>query len=99
MFLSFSTVSVLIIKFILDYTGASDLSYIGFSQGTTICFAGLSLCPGLRKKINCFVALAPSTKPHGMLATGFLSYCNYLVFIINTHWSGLSNSFIASAIR
>ena len=56
----------------LNKTGAKTLSYIGFSQGTTICFAGLSLREDLRRKINCFVALAPSMTPQG-LSNSFIS--------------------------
>jgi hypothetical protein len=50
---------------VLDETEQSSLTYIGFSQGTTIMFAALSLVPSLRYKLNLFIALAPSTKPFG----------------------------------
>jgi lysosomal acid lipase/cholesteryl ester hydrolase len=53
-------------QYVLQQTGASSLTYIGFSQGTTICFAALSLLPDFRRKINMFVALAASTKPKGI---------------------------------
>lgn len=64
------------VDFILAETQMESLSYIGFSQGTTIGFAATSILPSLREKFNLFIALAPSMKPHG-----------------------LSNSFIASAVR
>ena len=54
------------VDFILAETGHQTLSYIGFSQGTTVMFAGLSVTAQLRQKINCFIALAPSTKPYGI---------------------------------
>eukprot|EP00158_Paraphelidium_tribonemae_P007350 Partr_v1_DN28210_c2_g1_i3_m76385 putative triglyceride lipase-cholesterol esterase len=60
------------VDYILDITRAKSLTYIGFSQGTTICFAALSLLPALRQKLNLMVAVAPSTKPHG-LSNSFIS--------------------------
>lgn len=55
-----------VVDFILEQTGQASLTYIGFSQGTTICFASLSLVPTLRSKINLFIGLAPSTAPFGL---------------------------------
>ncbi|KAI3646079.1 hypothetical protein MP228_009007 [Amoeboaphelidium protococcarum] len=54
------------VDLVLSVTGRSSLSYIGFSQGTTICFAALSSLPQFRSKINLFIALAPSMTPHGL---------------------------------
>lgn len=44
---------------VLEVTGASDLVYVGFSQGTQIAFARLSTDSELSKKIRLFVSLAP----------------------------------------
>ena len=56
-----------VVDYILKTTNSPSLSYIGFSQGSALGFAGLSLNPELAKKINLFIALAPSTKPKGVL--------------------------------
>jgi lysosomal acid lipase/cholesteryl ester hydrolase len=50
----------------LAQTGAPNLTYIGFSQGTAQAFASLSVNPDLNKKINLFIALAPATTPKGL---------------------------------
>ncbi|KAI7863697.1 Alpha/Beta hydrolase protein [Spinellus fusiger] len=55
-----------VVDHILQITGAPDLTYIGFSQGTAQAFAGLSVNPQLNKKINLFIALAPATTPKGL---------------------------------
>ncbi|KAJ5068625.1 sterol esterase tgl1 [Anaeramoeba ignava] len=47
------------LKFILDKTQIEKLTYVGFSQGTTIGFASLSFYPELSKRVNLFIALAP----------------------------------------
>ncbi|KAK3596368.1 hypothetical protein CHS0354_036920 [Potamilus streckersoni] len=47
------------IEYILNVTGAKQLTYIGHSQGTEMAFARLSEDAELNKKINLFVALAP----------------------------------------
>ncbi|KAI9280023.1 Alpha/Beta hydrolase protein [Sporodiniella umbellata] len=54
------------VDYILEQTGAPNLTYIGFSQGTAQAFAGLSINPSLNKKINLFIALAPATTPKGL---------------------------------
>ncbi|KAI9484135.1 MAG: Alpha/Beta hydrolase protein [Benjaminiella poitrasii] len=54
------------VNYILSETGASSLTYIGFSQGTAQAFAGLSLNSDLNKKINLFIAMAPATTPKGL---------------------------------
>lgn len=43
----------------LQVSGASDLVYVGHSQGTQIAFAQLSTDRDLSQKIKLFVALAP----------------------------------------
>eukprot|EP00301_Raphidiophrys_heterophryoidea_P018602 c3601_g1_i1.p1 GENE.c3601_g1_i1~~c3601_g1_i1.p1 ORF type:complete len:458 (-),score=109.97 c3601_g1_i1:488-1813(-) len=45
--------------YILGHTGASTLSYIGHSEGTTQAFAGFSMIPSLAERVNVFIALAP----------------------------------------
>ncbi|RUS20035.1 Alpha/Beta hydrolase protein [Endogone sp. FLAS-F59071] len=54
------------INFILETTGAPNLTYIGFSQGTAQGFASLSIHPKLNDKVNLFIALAPATTPKGL---------------------------------
>ncbi|PRP84929.1 hypothetical protein PROFUN_07583 [Planoprotostelium fungivorum] len=48
------------IDFVLKNTGAEQLSYVGFSQGTAIAFAAFSRYPELAAKIRVFVALGPA---------------------------------------
>lgn len=57
------------INYILDTTGQSSLSYIGFSQGTAQAFATLSIHPKLNDKIDVFIALAPAMSPAGLSNT------------------------------
>lgn len=47
-------------------TGAPNLTYIGFSQGTAQAFAGLSVNSDLNSKVNLFIAMAPATTPKGL---------------------------------
>jgi pimeloyl-ACP methyl ester carboxylesterase len=47
------------VDFILGFTGYSQLSYVGHSQGTTQMFAALVTQPEFAKKILNFIALAP----------------------------------------
>ncbi|KAG9284543.1 hypothetical protein G9A89_014147 [Geosiphon pyriformis] len=54
------------VDYILETTGAPSLAYIGFSQGTALQFAALSVSPKLNKKVNLFIALAPATSPKGL---------------------------------
>ena len=54
------------IDYVLNATGQSRLSYIGFSQGTAQAFAALSVHPGLNQKVNVFIALAPAMSPAGL---------------------------------
>lgn len=49
------------INFILQTTGAEQLTHIGHSQGNLQAFAAFSTNPTLSDKINLFVALAPVT--------------------------------------
>ncbi|KAJ2084405.1 cholesterol esterase [Coemansia sp. RSA 988] len=53
------------IDYILQETGASTLTYIGFSQGTTQMFMALSRSRDLNTKISHFIALAPASTPRG----------------------------------
>ena len=46
---------------ILSVTGATQLSYVGHSQGCEIAIAQLSRDPSLASKIKLFVGLAPAT--------------------------------------
>ncbi|KAI8147720.1 Alpha/Beta hydrolase protein [Fennellomyces sp. T-0311] len=55
-----------VVDYILANTGASKLTYIGFSQGTAQAFAGLAVNPLLNRKVNLFIALAPATTPKGL---------------------------------
>lgn len=56
----------------METTGAPNLTYIGFSQGTAQAFAALSINPRLNDRVNLFIALAPATTPSGkeMLTIG-----------------------------
>jgi len=45
--------------FVLNTTGASNLTYVGHSEGTETAFAAFSTNTALAAKINLFVALAP----------------------------------------
>ncbi|KAK4192752.1 putative sterol esterase [Podospora australis] len=54
------------ISYILEITGQSSLSYIGFSQGTAQAFASLSIHPKLNDQVNVFIALAPAMSPAGL---------------------------------
>ncbi|KAK9450877.1 Alpha/Beta hydrolase protein [Limtongia smithiae] len=54
------------IEYVLDATGAGDLAYIGFSQGSAQAFGALALYPALNRKVRVFVALAPALAPHGL---------------------------------
>ena len=52
-----------VVDYVLQQTGASNVSYIGFSQGSAQIFAALSLSEELNYKINHVFALAPAMKP------------------------------------
>lgn len=54
---------VTVVDYVLDKTGRRSLSYIGFSQGTALVFAALSIHDCLNDKINLVVGLAPALKP------------------------------------
>ncbi|KAG0670932.1 hypothetical protein C6P40_004001 [Pichia californica] len=54
------------IDYILKVTQQSQLSYIGFSQGSAQCLAALSLNHDLNKKINLFIGLSPAMIPRGL---------------------------------
>ncbi|KAJ2366210.1 cholesterol esterase [Coemansia sp. RSA 2607] len=53
------------IDYILKETGASSLTYIGFSQGTAQMFMALSRNKQLNEKVSHFIALAPASTPRG----------------------------------
>ncbi|KAJ1725511.1 cholesterol esterase [Coemansia erecta] len=53
------------IDYILNETGASSLTYIGFSQGTAQMFMALSRNKQLNQKVSHFIALAPASTPRG----------------------------------
>ncbi|KAJ1965756.1 hypothetical protein GGI12_000548 [Dipsacomyces acuminosporus] len=53
------------VRFILDYTNKKDLTYIGFSQGTTQMFMSLSRNRELNQMVSHFIALAPASTPRG----------------------------------
>ncbi|KAJ6226688.1 sterol esterase tgl1 [Anaeramoeba flamelloides] len=48
------------VDFVLNKTGQEKLNYFGFSQGSSQGFAAFSKFPGMNKKCNLFVALAPT---------------------------------------
>lgn len=54
------------IEYILNETGAKNLTYIGFSQGTAQAFAAVSINPSLNKKVEQIIAISPATTPHGL---------------------------------
>jgi len=53
------------IEYVLEQTGAENLTLIGFSQGTAQGFACMSSYPQLAKKVNLFIALAPVSEVRG----------------------------------
>ncbi|KAJ2451547.1 cholesterol esterase [Coemansia sp. RSA 2336] len=53
------------IDHILQETGATSLTYVGFSQGTTQMFMALSRNRSLNSKVSHFIALAPASTPRG----------------------------------
>jgi lysosomal acid lipase/cholesteryl ester hydrolase len=46
-------------------TQKETISYIGFSQGSTVGFATLALSKLINSKVNVMIALAATTKPKG----------------------------------
>ncbi|QPG74395.1 hypothetical protein FOA43_001722 [Brettanomyces nanus] len=54
------------INHVLNVTKQSNLSYIGFSQGSAQALAALSLNPELNSKINVFIGLSPALIPRGL---------------------------------
>lgn len=47
------------IDYVLNYTGAQKITYIGHSEGTIQAFIGFLLYPSYVEKINIYIALAP----------------------------------------
>lgn len=54
------------IDYVLNETGASKLTYIGFSQGSAQAFAAISIHSELRHKVDQMIAISPATTPHGL---------------------------------
>ncbi|ODQ77356.1 hypothetical protein BABINDRAFT_163613 [Babjeviella inositovora NRRL Y-12698] len=54
------------VDYILQATGESLVTYVGFSQGSAQALAALSLSPALNKKINLFVGLSPAMVPRNL---------------------------------
>lgn len=52
-----------LVNYVLQETGYSNLTYLGFSQGNAEGMAALSLNRPLNDKINLMICLAPMTKP------------------------------------
>ncbi|KAJ2503953.1 cholesterol esterase, partial [Coemansia sp. RSA 2052] len=53
------------VSYILKETGASSLTYIGFSQGSTQMLMALSRNKELNSQVEHFIALAPASTPRG----------------------------------
>ncbi|CEP18704.1 hypothetical protein [Parasitella parasitica] len=73
------------IDYILQKTGAPDLTYIGFSQGTAQAFGGLSINPELNEKVNLFIAMAPAASPKGFshpLLDGFVKAAPSIIYFL-----------------
>ncbi|PSC70369.1 lysosomal acid lipase cholesteryl ester hydrolase [Micractinium conductrix] len=49
-----------VVNYVLKQTGASQLAYVGHSQGTTQAFAALASSPALRRRLSLAVMLAPA---------------------------------------
>lgn len=75
-----------VVDHIIEHTnGFAKVGYVGFSQGTAMCFAGLSTNSALNSKISCFVALSPAVAVKGLsrspvtsLVEADLSFINLL---------------------
>ncbi|KAI9476033.1 MAG: Alpha/Beta hydrolase protein [Benjaminiella poitrasii] len=73
------------IDYILKQTGAPNLTYIGFSQGTAQAFGGLSIDPDLNERVNLFIALAPAASPKGFshpLLDGFVKAAPSIIYCL-----------------
>ncbi|KAG1092562.1 hypothetical protein G6F42_019173 [Rhizopus arrhizus] len=73
------------IDYILKKTGAPDLTYIGFSQGTAQAFGGLSINPEMNEKVNLFIAMAPAASPKGFshpLLDGFVKAAPSIIYCL-----------------
>lgn len=51
-----------LLQYVLKVTGASSITYIGFSQGSAQAFGAFASYPDLAAKVNLFIAMAPATK-------------------------------------
>lgn len=65
------------IDYILETSGKSKLTYIGFSQGSAQAFASVSINPKLNDKIDKLIAISPATTPHGL-------YSNFLDILLKS---------------
>ncbi|SCU88442.1 LAMI_0D10110g1_1 [Lachancea mirantina] len=54
------------LKYILDTTLAGQLTYIGFSQGSSQALAAFSINPQLRHRVRLFVGLSPPLIPRSL---------------------------------
>lgn len=76
------------IDYILSfYRSTTKITYIGFSQGCSQLFAGLSLNPELNTKINLFVGLSPAIVPQNL---------NHPIFRVIVNRSANNNKFLYS---
>ncbi|PPQ98455.1 hypothetical protein CVT24_004134 [Panaeolus cyanescens] len=53
------------ISFIIEHTGVSKISYVGFSQGSAQGFGALSVNPILNEQLDILIGLAPIMRPAG----------------------------------
>lgn len=56
-----------IVDYVLDRTGRSHVSWIGYSQGFALACAALSVNDELQSKMNVVVGIGPALKPKGMI--------------------------------
>ena len=55
-----------IIQYILQYTNYNRLAFIGFSQGSAVCFGTLALFPHLQHSLSCLLSLSPAMALRGL---------------------------------
>ncbi|KAI8893399.1 Alpha/Beta hydrolase protein, partial [Globomyces pollinis-pini] len=73
------------IDYILNFTGTPSLTCIGFDQGGTQLFAGLSVNENLNKKVNLCITLAPVIKPNlisSKMIHSFINSSTELIFFL-----------------
>ncbi|ODV95608.1 hypothetical protein PACTADRAFT_42535 [Pachysolen tannophilus NRRL Y-2460] len=54
------------VDYIIKFTGKKNLTYIGFSQGSTQGLAALSISQKLNEQIDKIITISPATTPHGL---------------------------------